>query len=146
MMNEDEVRSIFSHRSPMDSPGFRFWQTFLQWQRQIDIALAPYNLTQQSFSILAVIGWLSEQNYQATQNSAVRQKMIVEKSCVQKMQISLLLRKLEQGQLITVQPFLLDRRERLITLTPHGLRMLKEAIPLVEKEDKRFLTKVHIDG
>ncbi|EJR1734657.1 MarR family transcriptional regulator [Salmonella enterica] len=145
MMTEDDTRLLFSHSSPMESPGFRFWQTFLQWQRQIDIALAPYNLTQQSFSILAVIGWLSKQNYQTTQNDAVRQKMIVEKSGVQKMQISLLLRKLEQGQLITVQPFLLDRRERLITLTPQGFRTLKEALPLVEKEDKRFLTRVHID-
>ncbi|SMB45817.1 putative Uncharacterized HTH-type transcriptional regulator YdcH [Serratia proteamaculans] len=144
-MVEDDARLKFSHSSPMESPGFRFWQTFLQWQRQIDIALTPYNLTQQSFSILAVIGWLSRQNYLATQDRTVRQKMIVEKSGVQKMQISLILRKLEQGQMITVQPFLLDRRERLITLTPYGVRILKEALPLVEKEDKRFLTKVHID-
>ncbi|MCC4107169.1 MarR family winged helix-turn-helix transcriptional regulator [Serratia ureilytica] len=144
-MTEDDTRPTFSHCSPMESPGFRFWQTFLRWQRQIDLALAPYHLTQQSFSILAVIGWLSKQNYQATLDGAVRQKMIVEKSGVQKMQISLLLRKLEQEQLITVQPFLLDRRERLITLTPHGLRTLKKAVPLVEQEDKRFLTKVHID-
>ncbi|CAI2467634.1 hypothetical protein V2T44_18270 [Serratia ficaria] len=145
MMAEDDTRLKFSHSSPMESPGFRFWQTFLQWQKQIDIALAPYNLTQQSFSILAVIGWLSKQNYLVTGDSAVRQKMIVEKSGVQKMQISLILRKLEQGQLIAVRPFLLDRRERLITLTPHGVRMLKEALPLVEKEDRRFLGNVHID-
>lgn len=59
-MSDNITELRFTHNAPMDSRGFRCLQMFQQWQRRIDIILSPYSLTQQSFSILAMCGWLSE--------------------------------------------------------------------------------------
>lgn len=131
---------IFTHASPVESPGFKFWQTFLKWQRQIDIVLAPLNLTQTSFSILAVIGWLSQTNSRiSTQH--VRQKVIVDMSGMPKMQVSLILKRLNKKKLILITPYLLDLREQQIELTQEGIDTLAKAIVLVEEVDKEFLVK-----
>lgn len=86
---------IFTHTSPVESIGFRFWQTFIKWQRQIDIVLAPLDLTQPSFSILALIGWQLQQNISIS-SQHVRQKVIVDMSGMPKMQVSLILQRLKK--------------------------------------------------
>ncbi|CNI17229.1 MULTISPECIES: MarR family winged helix-turn-helix transcriptional regulator [Yersinia] len=142
-MSDNITELRFTHNAPMDSRGFRCLQMFQQWQRRIDIILSPYSLTQQSFSILAMCGWLSEKNYRATKCIAVRQKVLVEMSGIPKMQVSLNLRRLEHNNLITVQPFLPDRRERIIALTDLGICTLNDTLILVEEEDQRLLNDVH---
>ena len=131
--------------SPMESPGFRFWQTFLSWQKQIDVALAPYDLTQPSFSVLAITAWLSDQNHRITNQRTVRQKIIVEITKLNKMQVSQLLQRLVGGGLVTVDPYGLDRRERLVALTEKGWDILRKTVVLVENTDRDFLSKVTID-
>ncbi len=132
------------HKNPMVSPGFRFWQTFLSWQRQIDVALAPYDLTQPSFSILAILGWLSDRNYAATQQFAVRQKVIVEMAQLSNIQVSQLLQRLATGGLIGAIPYELDRRERQFEMTEKGRELLRKAIEIVEIKDKVLLEDVTV--
>ncbi|MGB9038184.1 MAG: MarR family transcriptional regulator [Acinetobacter calcoaceticus] len=131
---------IFTHASPMESPGFRFWQTFIKWQRQIDIILAPLDLTQPSFSILAIIGWQLQQNISIS-NKYVRQKVIVDMSGMPKMQVSLILQRLKKSKLISISPYPLDLREQQVELTQAGLIALSKAIVLVEEVDKKILSK-----
>lgn len=143
MTDENNINTEYP--SPMDSPGFRFWQTFLNWQRRIDVVLAPYDLTQPSFSLLAISAWLSDESRKATQQRAVRQKIIVEMSRLSKMQVSQLLQRLNNSGLVTVEPYELDRRERLIELTEKGWSILRKTIVLVEATDREFLSNVRID-
>ncbi|AZB89902.1 hypothetical protein DKE41_001035 [Acinetobacter pittii] len=121
---------IFTHTSPVESIGFRFWQTFIKWQRQIDIVLAPLDLTQPSFSILALIGWQLQQNISIS-SQHVRQKVIVDMSGMPKMQVSLILQRLKKSKLITISPYPLDLREQQVQLTDEGLAVLRKAITLV---------------
>lgn len=143
-MVEDDDKMATLYDSPMKSPGFSFWQTFLSWQRRIDTVLAPYNLTQPSFSILAVSAWLAKQNYKITKSYAVRQKVIVEMSQINKMHVSQLLRRLADRGLITISPFEHDRREHIVELTPEGWEVLKQTIEIVEKADREQLANVKI--
>lgn len=129
---------IFNYASPMESPGFRFWQKFIKWQHQIDLALAPLNLTQPTFSILAIIAWLSQEN-STLATKYVRQKVVVDMSGMQKMQISLILQRLNKNNLIKILPYPLDLREKQLELTPKGIDILKKAIILVENIDIKYL-------
>lgn len=135
---------LSKYKSPLESPGFKFWQAFLDWQRQIDTALVPYHLTQASFSLLAVTAWLSEENYKLTTQRTVRQKVIVEMSSLNKMQVSQLLKKLLRIQLITIEPFELDRREHLVSLTVSGWEVLKKSVVIVEKIDQNLLPEIDL--
>lgn len=131
---------IFNHPSPLNSPGFIFWQKFIKWQRQIDIVLAPLDLTQASFSILAITGWLSQNNSHIS-TQYVRQKVVVDMSGMQKMQVSLILQGLKKKKLILMTPYLMDLREQQIELTPEGIDTLAKAIVLVEQVDQKFLVE-----
>ncbi|KPN61546.1 DNA-binding transcriptional regulator, MarR family [Aliiroseovarius crassostreae] len=145
MTNQNEtIRTEYT--SPMDSPGFWFWQAFLSWQKQIDVALAPYDLTQPSFSVLAITAWLSAENHRVTNQRTVRQKIIVEITKLNKMQVSQLLQRLVGSGLVTVEPYELDRRERLVGLTEKGWDILRKTVVLVENTDRDLLSKVTIDA
>ncbi|MEH1711480.1 MarR family winged helix-turn-helix transcriptional regulator [Acinetobacter pittii] len=134
---------IFTHTSPVESIGFRFWQTFIKWQRQIDIVLAPLDLTQPSFSILALIGWQLQQNISIS-SQHVRQKVIVDMSGMPKMQVSLILQRLKKSKLITISPYPLDLREQQVQLTDEGLAVLRKAITLVEEVDNKTLSQENL--
>ncbi|ODL91680.1 hypothetical protein AXH23_14225 [Acinetobacter pittii] len=127
----------------MESIGFRFWQTFIKWQRQIDIVLAPLDLTQQNFSILALIGWQLQQNVSIS-TPYIRQKVIVEMSGMPKMQVSLILQRLKKSKLITISPYPLDLREQQVELTDEGLDLLRKAITLVEEVDNKTLSQENL--
>ncbi|KPN61559.1 hypothetical protein AKJ29_18425 (plasmid) [Aliiroseovarius crassostreae] len=130
--------------TPTQSPGFRFWQTFLNWQKNIDMVLAPYDLTQPAFALLAVSAWLSEQNKAATGQSFVRQKVVTEMAQLNKMQVSQLLKRLQAGDLVSITNYEMDRREKLISLTQKGWETLEKTVPLVEDVDRKALANVSI--
>ena len=140
MTKQAKQNTTFTHESPMQSPGFRFWQLFLKWQRKVDFVLVPFNLTQPSFSILAIIGWQAEQNKAAASSKQVRQKIVVDMSGMQKMQVSLILQRLKKNGLIKITPFPLDLREQQIELTSQGEDILAKTIVLVEQVDKKYLS------
>ncbi len=139
-MTKTDKKEVFTFTSPMQSPGFRFWQVFLKWQRKVDLVLAPFNLTQPSFSILAITGWLSEQNKSTISSTKVRQKVIVDMSGMPKMQVSLILQRLKKNQLIQISPYPFDLREQQVELTQFGGETLEKTIRLVEQMDQKYLS------
>ena len=46
---------------PGETFGFRLWRIVHAWQRRLEGALAPLDLTHLQFVTLATIGWLSSQ-------------------------------------------------------------------------------------
>lgn len=138
-MNSQKLNESYEHASPSQSPGFRFWQAFIVWQKQIDKELLQHNLNQLSFSILAISGWIS------LEQDEVRQKVIVDMSGMDKMQVSLILQRLVKNGFVKIKPYEQDKRERIVKLTSSGKMALQKSIPIVEKIDLEHVPKCWID-
>lgn len=122
--------SVFG--SPDTSPGFMFWKTFLNWQRELNTRLAPFNLTQPQFSVLALTGWLTRFGDEITQ------QQIADFAAMDRMHVSLLVRRLlEQGE-IERKRNQSDQRVWCISLTDHGRDLLARTLPVVEAFDAEF--------
>ena len=52
-------KTISQFEDSEQSPGFLLWKTQLIWRRQVEKALATYQLTQPQFVIMASIGYLT---------------------------------------------------------------------------------------
>lgn len=117
---------------PQESPGFRLWQTFLTWQRELNLILQPLGLTQPQFSILAVIGWLTRNR------TSIKQQDIANFMSMERMHVSQIVRKLEKMGYVERDLSLEDRRVQMIQLSQSGISQLEEALPLVEVADAKF--------
>lgn len=118
--------------SPEKSPGFRFWKTFLNWQRDLNALLAPFDLTQPQFSVLALTGWLTRNGDEITQQH------IADFADMDRMHVSLLVRRLLNQGLIMRTRNQSDQRVWCIALTEHGRDLLARTLPIVEGFDAAF--------
>lgn len=127
---------------PQQSPGFRLWQTFLTWQRELNIILQPLGLTQPQFSILAVIAWLTHDDVGVASpienRTSIKQQDIANFMSMERMHVSQIVRKLENMGYVERSPSLEDRRVQIIQLSQSGISKLEEALPLVEAADMKF--------
>ncbi|MEP6967168.1 MAG: MarR family transcriptional regulator [Pseudomonadota bacterium] len=121
---------------PQDSPGFRLWRRFHEWQRSVNGALAPHCLTQLQFSVLAVAAWLTREG------GVVTQQAIADLGGLDRMLVSQVMRALETKGLVARKTNPADRRSLSITLTAAGARRLTLALPVVEAHDAAFLSEV----
>lgn len=117
---------------PEKSPGFKFWQSFLSWQQQLNILLKPVNLTQPQFAILAVCGWLSHKY------DFFNQQDIANLTNMDRMHISQIISHLEKKGFIEKKVNPQDLRTNSINITHMGQDQLTLAIPIVEKFDNDF--------
>ncbi|WP_282774944.1 MarR family winged helix-turn-helix transcriptional regulator [Phaeodactylibacter xiamenensis] len=129
----DKVR--FHFEQPEESPGYLLWQVSMAWQRQINRALSPFNLTHSQFVALAALGWLSRQSEEITQ------KDISNHSNIDRMLMSKLLRALQKRKLIDRQEHPTDTRAKCVFLTPAGQGLLQQAVRAVEAADLAFFAK-----
>ena len=120
---------------PQHSPGFRLWQTFLTWQRELNLVLQPLGLTQPQFSLLAVVGWLTRDR------TAIKQQDIADFMRMERMHVSQVVRKLEKIGYVERSASVEDGRVQLIQLTQSGICKLEEALPLVEATDAKFFSE-----
>ncbi|AZD86825.1 MarR family transcriptional regulator [Pseudomonas chlororaphis subsp. piscium] len=121
-----------SYAGPSDSPGFRLWRDFLDWQRQLNARLKPLGLTQPQFAILAVCGWL------ARSDASVTQYAVAEFTGMDRMHISQIIARLEKDGLLEKRVCPDDQRANLVSLSAKGQRQLRAALPLVEAFDRAF--------
>jgi DNA-binding MarR family transcriptional regulator len=119
------------HSGPEDSPGFLLWRVSLEWRRSIERALAPLELTQPQFVVLAGTGWLTRNG------DAVRQTDIGRHIGVDPNTLSQILRGLEKRKLVSRRQ--LSRGSgKYPRLTQTGQNALRQALPLAEDVDQRF--------
>lgn len=124
---------------PHQSPGFCLWQTFLTWQRELNIILQPLGLTQPQFSLLAAIAWLTRDSKAPNENHpAIKQQDIANFMNMERMHVSQIVRKLEQMGYVERSPSVEDGRVQIIQLSKSGVSKLEEALPLVEAADAKF--------
>jgi MarR family transcriptional regulator, organic hydroperoxide resistance regulator len=124
--------SPFGFEQPEDSPGFLLWQTTMMWQRLIKNALEPFGVSHSQFVIMAILMWFEKHEYDAVQVS------IVQWSKLDKMTVSLALKKLAAQRLIKRAEHKLDTRAKRVALTDKGKVLIGKLVPLVESIDAHF--------
>lgn len=60
MLKFIDFKELSVHKTADDSPGFLLWRVYFVWKRNIEAALAPYDLTHVQFVLLAAIGYLAK--------------------------------------------------------------------------------------
>ncbi|MBM4222672.1 MAG: winged helix-turn-helix transcriptional regulator [Gammaproteobacteria bacterium] len=126
----------FGFDRPEDSPGFLLWQITMIWQRQIKRALEQYNVSHAQFVIMATLMWFEAHHYDTTQVS------IVHWSKLDKMTVSKSLKKLAQMDLVKRTEHEVDTRAKSVSLTEKGKDMVRTLVPIVERIDSTFFSKV----
>lgn len=91
--------------------------------RRFDEALRPLEITQGQFSLL-----MSLNRPKAPAMAAVASLLAMDRTT-----LTAALKPLQRRTLIKIWPDPEDRRSRLLALTPHGRRLLRQAVPLWER-------------
>ncbi len=118
-------------KGPEQSPGFLLWRASLEWRRSIDACLAPLELTQPQFVVLAGTSWLTRNGEVVSQAHVARHVGMDPNT------MSQVLRGLERRRFLTrrVSPSDPAKHPR---LTPRGQGLLSRALSSVESADAAF--------
>jgi DNA-binding MarR family transcriptional regulator len=121
---------------PAESFGFRLWHVTHAWQRRLEAALAPLDLTHLQFVMLAATNWLSRQG------ETPSQARIACFTGLDRMMVSKILRLLQgKGYLIrSTHPD--DPRANRVELSPSGLAALEKAIPVARATQETFFGRL----
>lgn len=128
------IDSIFGFDKPEDSSGFLLWQTMITWQRLIKKAFDPYGISHAQFVILANVLWFERVQQEPTQ------MLIVRSTRLDKMTVSISLKKLVIKGLIKRMEHEKDIRAKSVHLTAKGRAMTFKLVPIVEKIDQDFFS------
>ena len=121
-----------SYPDPQASTGLMLWRVTNSWQREIRVALAPFDLTHVQFVLLAVLASMSE--------GMVTQRDLAERAVTDPMMTSQVLRTLEGKGLIERHPHPSDGRARTLTITPAGVLVVNRANAAVEETDRSYFS------
>lgn len=111
--------------SPDNAVGFVLWRVMHRYQREVERALGPHDLTHLQFTTLAMVGWMCRSGEPATQAELAR------RADIHPMQISLMLKALEAKEMVSRQRATEDTRALLVSITGKGLDALRAAFPIV---------------
>lgn len=129
-------KKISQSEGPEHSPGFLLWQVSMAWRRQIEAALSTLGLTHPQFVLLASLGWLTRGSTQVTQVELARH-------CKTDINMtSQVLRTLERKGYIERHYSQGNERSKYPHITAVGARLVEQAIPWVEKVDRKFFSKL----
>lgn len=120
------IRGMFetvSLGSPDNAVGFVLWRVVHRYQRAIDRALLPLDLTHLQFTTLAMAAWLTKDGTPTTQSA------IAQAAEIQPMQVSHMVKTLEGKGLIVRTRDASDGRALSVTLSHAGVEKLREAMP-----------------
>jgi DNA-binding MarR family transcriptional regulator len=119
-------------RGPLASTGYWLKLAALAWQRELDQALRPLELTTTQFSVLAGAAWLGRDG------STPTQQQIADFAGADRMMTSKILQALEVRQLVRRAPDPSDARVRHVELTESGRAMITESTALAREVDQRL--------
>jgi DNA-binding MarR family transcriptional regulator len=137
---------------PEESAGYLLWQVTHRWQRRVETALIELNITHLQFVLLAGMGWLTREG------KVVNQVQLADFCQMDVMQVSQVVRKLEEKKLVKRTAHPSDTRAKAIALTSLGETRLQQALPVIERLDAAFfgacnsvalsteLKRLHIDN
>lgn len=126
--------------SPENAVGFVMWRVLHRYVRQVDRALAPTGLTHLQFTTLALVAWLGRDGEPTTQSDLARF------GDIQPMQVSLMLKALEEKGLIQRSRSEADVRTKLVAVAAAGLRTLRRALPRVIEVQRQLFGREGLPG
>ena len=127
--------SIHKGKTPDDSPGYLMWRVSIKWRSEIEKILKSFDLTHPQFVVLAVTGWLTRDGNDTSQIAVSKMSGLDPNTTSQ------VLRGIEKKGLITRMQNI-DERSKCPALTSQGAKILKKALPAVERADQEFFAKL----
>jgi DNA-binding MarR family transcriptional regulator len=121
---------------PGQTFGYRLWTVTHAWQRRFEAALAPLGLTHMQFVLLAKTAWLTHQGEAPTQTR------IAAYAHVDRMMGSKVLRTLEEKGFVARSAHPDDPRANSVSLTPAGVAVLTEAVPIHRATQQAFFGRL----
>lgn len=112
-------------------PGFLLWRATNAWQRSQRAALEGLGITHVQYALLASLGMDDARK-------GLSQAEISNRSGVDPMTTSQVVRNLEARDLVARTASEDDKRAQRVTLTAGGRSLLRKALPKVEKADAEF--------
>ncbi len=109
--------------APENAIGFILWRITARYQREMDRALSTCGLTNLQFVTLALAAWF------ARTGESVNQAQLAQFGGIHPMQLSQMLKVLENKGLISRERSLSDARAKEIAITRSGLKTLGKALP-----------------
>ncbi len=127
-----ELLALTDVHQPEDSVGFLLWRVAHRYQREIDRACATVDLTHLQFVALTMSAWLGREG------EAVTQPDLCRFSSIHPMQLSNVLKALEEKGLLARPRSEADSRKKHVEVTARGNEILARALPLVQAAQSRF--------
>lgn len=117
-------------------PAQLLWSAFKLWQRHRKASLQELDLTLAQFITLASLFWLSKRDINVTQ------VILAQRSKVDIMHTSRIVRMLEKKGLITRVPSPEDSRANYLTITPKGEVLVLKGVKDVEISNNKFFASI----
>ena len=118
--------------APENSVGFVLWRLVHRYVRELDRELAGLDLTHLQFTILALAAWL------ARSSEVVTQPQLARFGDIHPMQVSKVLKVLEDKSLVRRPGSEADTRVRLVAITTTGVTALGRALPIAVEVQARL--------
>jgi len=116
-------------------PGYILWQSAMRWQRKVNQTLSVFDLTYTQFIVLTITGWLQDKQQEVYQYQVARFARI------DRMMTSRVIANLERKDFIKRLKKNEDARANLVYLTPEGIKVMKQALSVVEKLEESFFNE-----
>ena len=120
-----ELFATISLGAPQNAVGFVMWRVMHRYQREVEQALRPMDLTHLQFVTLTLVAWMAQDGEAATQSELARF------GDIHPMQVSNVVKALEQKRMVRRTPSLGNTLAKQVAMTPTGMTVLREALPLV---------------
>ena len=133
------IENIWCMESPDNSTAYLIVRLSNAHQRRINNDLSAVGLTFSQFVLLSGIHWLEYMKQDTTQ-IALGEAIKFDKSTV-----SSILKTLVGKKLVTRREHSTDTRAKILNLTPEGLILLRQAVPIVNNADRELYENKGID-
>ncbi|RXH58792.1 MarR family winged helix-turn-helix transcriptional regulator [Granulicella sibirica] len=118
--------------APENAVGFVLWRVVVRYQREVDRALVPLDLTNLQFVTLTLAAWFGRFG------GSVTQRELASFGGIHPMQISQMLKTLERKGFVLRQRSPSDSRAKRVEVTQAGTNVLRKALPRVIEVQQRL--------
>lgn len=129
----------FNFKKPESSHWFLLYKVHAKWESGIKSLLKDFNLTHPQFIVLTTTAWF------VTFQSPPTQKELSEKTGIDSMTISIIIRGLLKKSYIEREDDKIDTRSYRILLTAAGAKLVQESMNAVDIYDKGFFSVLSQD-
>lgn len=126
--------------SPRNAVGFVLWRVVHRYERELEAALRPLDLTHLQFTLLALTAWAQKRGGLPTQAELARA------GAIHVMQVSHVLKALERKALIARSVAQANVTAKNVAVTAAGLERLRAAFPIAMNVQRRLFGEAGMPG